>query len=198
MRFVVTGCARSGTEYLSRLLTLAGVNCGHEGVFNRWGGHGQLAWDGACDFEADSSFIAAPFDLSIPVAHLIRSPLNVIRSIVGIGWLDESALPYVQFVSSHTPRVLDEPPGPRRAARFWIDWNDLVSGDVVWRLHDLDLDSIARFTRADPQRLAEAHRKVSRSTNHRTRAEVAMDDLGPLAPRIADEADRYDVPLEVS
>ena len=105
--FIITGCARSGTAYTSRLLTAAGVPCTHEEVFSlevaetvsadgwraacrRWRKPGDWA-DPDSDSPAppakgESSWLAAPLLDQLPkdilVFHQLRNPLHVIRSLM--------------------------------------------------------------------------------------------------------------------
>ena len=83
-RFVVTGCARSGTGYISQLLTELGARTEHERVFDpfttrfeRWGRS-----------PGESSWLAVPFLDELPddvvVLHQVRHPADVIRSLLGI------------------------------------------------------------------------------------------------------------------
>lgn len=212
MRFVVTGCARSGTKYTAHLLTRAGIACGHEDVFNRWDEQYGLPSGWRNDaFDGDASFIAAPFTEQLAaddltVVHQVRPPLDVIRSICGMAWLQNLRLPYVAFVAQHTPAVTDEPPGPRRAAAYWLGWNELAAqhAAATWRLSDLtpqDVHALAERTGLDldGERVAAALDRAPRNINHRGhRADVSIDDLGSLADAVADAADRYGVPLEAA
>src|SRR5690242_2679693 len=89
--FVVTGCARSGTTYMSALLSGLGLRIGHEVVF----GPRTRSFDGWQGQHGDSSWLAAPFlgDLGdAPVFHQVRHPLKVVRSLVGVRFFaDRSA-----------------------------------------------------------------------------------------------------------
>jgi hypothetical protein len=45
MHRIVTGCARSGTTYMSKVLQACGLRCPHE----EWGPDGTVAWQYAAD-----------------------------------------------------------------------------------------------------------------------------------------------------
>lgn len=83
--FVVTGCGRSGTTYTARLLASLGYRCGHEelfGPFQRKAPHFRSR-------HGDVSWLAVPFLDQLPpgtaVVHQVRHPVQVIRSLAGIG-----------------------------------------------------------------------------------------------------------------
>ena len=87
--FVVTGCPRSGTHYLSEVIARVGLVCGHEEVF----GPRDHAFRGFGAAHGDSSWLAVPFLGQLPgdavVLHQVRHPLAVVRSLVGIGFLED-------------------------------------------------------------------------------------------------------------
>ncbi len=87
--FVVTGCPRSGTHYLSEVLTRVGLICRHEAVF----GPSARSFDGFGGAHGDSSWLAVPFLAQLPadavVLHQTRHPLEVVRSLLGIGFLED-------------------------------------------------------------------------------------------------------------
>lgn len=104
---LVTGTGRSGTVFMAKVLTAAGVPCGHESMFTpepaavvtaRWQGtalphlsqRSQDAstadWVDVTKLRADASYMAVPYlsqlPTSIPLIHTIRHPLLVISSFV--------------------------------------------------------------------------------------------------------------------
>jgi hypothetical protein len=87
--FVVTGCPRSGTHYLSEVLTRVGLLCRHEAVFGPY----DRSFTGFGRAHGDSSWLAVPFLGQLPadavVLHQTRHPLEVVRSLLGIGFLED-------------------------------------------------------------------------------------------------------------
>lgn len=156
------------------------------------------------DLLGDSSYVAAPFlaDLSeLTVVHLIRPPLDHIRSVCGIGWLGNPRNPWVAFID-HFADVLRYPAGPQRAAAQWLAWNALVEphADLTWRLPDIDhmaIRDLAEMIDAEPneKKIESALERTSKRTNHRKRAAVEFDDLGPLRDVMAERAEKYKIPL---
>lgn len=217
MRFVVTGCARSGTKYTAHLLTRSGIATGHEDVFNRWGENGSLPdstpgapTDGWRDdsFDGDSSYVAAPHAdklaaAGLTVVHLVRPPLAVIASIATMGWLGNLESPYVAYVAGHLPEIAQQPPGPRRAAAYWLGWNAMVEDHarLLWRtghIGEADVHRLADIigVKVAKTRVTAALERTSRTTNHKREVKpVELDALGPFAQPVAAAAERYHVAL---
>lgn len=82
--FIITGCGRSGTNYIATRLRENGINCGHESVFQV---SGPTINNGG--YDGDSSWFAALFlgdsFVEAPVLHVVRSPRKVIESFHKIG-----------------------------------------------------------------------------------------------------------------
>jgi hypothetical protein len=98
LKYIAAGCGHCGTGYVARLLTSAGIVCGHEHVFDvnthkrptdriddeaplgpaPWG----FPWE---QVQAESSWLAC-FHLNHPcvaeatIIHIVRNPLLVLRS----------------------------------------------------------------------------------------------------------------------
>lgn len=211
MKYLVTGCGQSGTTYVAELLTAAGLDCGHEQVFNRWTPGfdtcPSIPDEGECP-AGDSSFAAAPFLDRVPdgvtVVHLVRSPLDVIRSVVGRRQMDQPrAWPWVRFVDHHTG-ILEIGPGARRAAAYWVRWNRLVEerADFQWHtdlITDADLIDLAHKAQMplDPDAALEVLRSTPRDIGAGPRAEIGLYQLGDMAETVAAEAERYGLPLEM-
>lgn len=212
MKYVVTGPARSGTKYVATLLSEAGMKCGHEGVFNSWGSNFTRAprWQDETDYLGDSSFIVAPFIPEVKgklkVVHLVRPPLDVIRSIVGIGHVGDNRAPWVQFLNAHI-NLTQFPPGPQRAAAYWVRWNRLIrhhEPDLTWDVTRITSDEILELAMlteidVDPAAAGRAVQSTDRAINHRERADwVNLDHLGRVRDEVVALADQLGVPLESS
>lgn len=208
MRFVVTGSARSGTKYVAHLLTRAGIATGHEDVFNRWNEDGSLPGDWRDDaYDGDASFVASPHTAQLAedltIVHLVRSPLAVIGSIGGMGWLRDLDVPWVHYISRYVPEVAEQPPGPRRAAAYWLGWNALAEAHahLTWRLGRIGPDEIGELAnrigvKTTATRANAAVTRTSTTMNHRGPVnQVELGDLGPFAERVEAAAERYGVPL---
>lgn len=171
-RFAVTGTGRCGTGYTATVLRRCGLNCGHE---NWWTPDPARVRDG---LDGDSSWKALP-DIeagawSGPVVHIVRHPVEVVRSFVGLGFPDHVSLP-------HEPDLTDVP-HPERAVEYWVRWNRRCE-----RVADLTVQVERLVDRLDDIAEAIGHplgwRKaasVRRSINHRRRADVDAETVWRL------------------
>lgn len=85
-RYIVTGCGRSGTGFLSGILAGVGVKCSHEKFFSAKGQLQDLRSMG--DGECEASWYAAPYlknMAGLKVVHLVRDPLLVANSFYRLG-----------------------------------------------------------------------------------------------------------------
>ena len=142
--FVVTGCSRSGTSYMAKILSALAISCGHEQLFNIYrvsalrypAGH----FPEFASRQGDSSFLAAPFLDKLPsgsvVFHQVRHPLAVIRSHMGIRffaepyepsiYLADCHLDFLKFLERHCPGIFKLETEVSRTMRYWVLWNTLV------------------------------------------------------------------------
>lgn len=207
MRFVVTGCSQSGTTYVAEVLTAAGLPCGHEAVFDRWTpGYDTCPPIDKTELAGDSSYVAAPFlrqlPTSIVVVHLLRAPLDVIRSVVGRNQVARpQSWPWVRFLDHHVG-ILSEPDPAHRAARYWLSWNALVEphATLTWHVADLsvaDIEDLATKTGLafDQDRAAAALADTPTDVASKARADIELDHLGPYGPLIEERAAAYHLPI---
>lgn len=169
-RFVVTGCARSGTLFMAEALSRLGHPCGHEVLFTP--DTTAVPDFGAAD--GDVSWLAAPFVDRLPagsvVLHQVREPLATVRSLVGMRVFQTRPHPgmdlryrlqhlhirfarpivnprFVRFAAEHCPEAFEPDDEPSRAATYWTRWNQLIAtragtrDDLVYRRYRVeDLD----------------------------------------------------------
>ena len=191
LRFVVTGAGRSGTGYIARILTAAGVPTGHEDWFGPVPGlRGpetvtratiwmKLKAPGSRfrvelrrrrgGLVGDSSWLAVPH---LPrfrglVYLQVRHPLKVIGSLVGMDFFGSRHAqdPFRRYAEHHfevTGDVLAD------SARFWVECNRraLPYAHRIWRLEDVNASLVGQILRdldvPDPsERAALAIRCVS-------------------------------------
>lgn len=202
-RFVVVGTGRSGTGYMSRLLTAIGVPCGHEQVF----GPAQatrvkpVVWG---KWEADASWLAVPRlpMLGVPVVLVTRHPLPTVRSMVQLGQFTDDGADglYGSVIREFRPEVYAERTEPDRALAMWVHWTvaaaahadhilaleHLTADRLTGVLHDLgagvDLDTVqAALDTTPPANRADHRKRISYRpswTDHRRQ-------LADLARRLA-------------
>lgn len=153
--FVVTGCGRSGTSFLARLLTAGGIRTSHEEFF--WPRRTRLDlpefrdWLAATRTVGEISGFAAPFSRQLAIAAgvrqylLVRNPVLVIASMLGLRQFEtcNAHLDAIKFIYRHLPGLDPTEPPADICARFWIEWNALVRPDHVMRIEDLTPDLVA-------------------------------------------------------
>lgn len=142
MRFVITGSGRCGTKYMSKLLSAAGVLCGHEQVYNTIK---PPVWPN--DLQADSSWMAVPhLPLPYPVVLMVRHPLLVVKSWVEIGFFSEHDAdnPTHNPLREWAPQVYDEDTPANRALSMWFHLNRaaLPHAEKVIRLKEMTVDTL--------------------------------------------------------
>jgi hypothetical protein len=137
--YVVVSTPRSATQYTARLLTALGLACGHEAYFTP---KSQSFFDGGRSLFGDSSWLAAPFLMSLPketvIFHQLRDPVNTINSLIYTKHLSVAELkdsPYVSFLHSHAglsnPSLSEE----ELACEFWYTWHRLIEKGCEGRRH---------------------------------------------------------------
>ncbi len=120
---LIVGTGRCGTGFAAELLTQLGYPTTHEGIFNPY--VEPPVWDHS--IEGEASWLAVPHLNKLPpdvqVVHLIRNPLEVMRSMTGIRWLacEGVHLEYEEFAINNLPPI----------AKYWVRAYSL--DDLLWR-----------------------------------------------------------------
>jgi hypothetical protein len=144
-KFVVTGCSRSGTKYMARLLSAVGHKCSHERVFNLYRYRSPESsikhFESFPEIQGDSSSDAVLFFDELPsrtvVLHQVRHPVAVIRSLMGIRFFAEPYKPseylasdhqvQLEFVEKHLcPTIFKDTNEIARCMRYWVMWNQMA------------------------------------------------------------------------
>lgn len=127
MRLLVTGCPKSGTQYMAELLCRLGLEATHEKVFalhrpEDWGTKDvSVSWEAAANLEK------AMMDGVTALWHQVRDPLKVIRCMVSHKFLsDDGYGDASDFMKKHVPEAWAGKSLLDRTIRFWIGWNKLV------------------------------------------------------------------------
>ena len=178
---------------MSALLCKLDITAQHEGFFNPqpYRPHGVKVWLES-DYRVESSWMAAPeigeFPRQVSVLHLVRDPLESIRSFVGIRFLTDEELAvntYTQFAQKHCPEAFTPATSAERAMAFWYRWNGLVEKQAVaaglacWRmkLGEIQPESLAFVLSASlgvtrvGDRIRSAMDTLGSRVNHRHRDE---------------------------
>ena len=189
-RYVITGTGRCGTGYLAMVMSALGIDCGHETVFGPkatgWGNRrGEASWMAVPFLEQLQPFVMADL-VDMPfVVHLVRNPLDVVNSLMGIGFFDDEPIEghhaYLEYVPDH---VRAEASPLERACRFVVEWLERSEAlaDVTLRVESLTGAALVPLVHAAgayhsageiDQKLAMAPKDV----NHRPRGEYGWGDV---------------------
>jgi hypothetical protein len=128
---LIVGCGRSGTKYISRVLSSGGLDIGHEFM----GKDGIASWLLAVDAES------APWgprrrDFRFrTILHQVRHPLAVISSAQTFAQASWG------FICQHI-RCEPEEPLALRCAKYWRYWNERIEPDAEWRYRVEDVPII--------------------------------------------------------
>lgn len=153
MKLIVTGCGRTGTQYLAKLLQAAGVKAGHERVYNA----GEFPDRAAFQVnDVEVSWWAAPWldplSESCTIWHLVRHPLKSLRCWVKHRLLKDNCNSG-RFVHGILPETVTGT-DLERAVAYLVQWNlmveerarerfrveDLNPNDLWIALHEADVD----------------------------------------------------------
>lgn len=177
-RLLVTGCARSGTGYISAVLKLCGLDIGHEYV----GEDGCSSWPMAVDA------LACPWGPTTQglefehTFHQVRHPLLVISSV-------NTTEPQVtwDYVCHEMPQIKQEDPRIVKCAKYWYYWNLAAEKKAEWtyKLEEIDLVFEEMGCRLGVPLNKLVLKLVSRSTNHRWNHihDYTWDDLRKELPK---------------
>lgn len=131
---IVTGCGRTGTLYMSKVLAKLGISCGHETVFNAsldpTLSHDllPLILERLKKENITVSWLAAPFLSILPtniiIWHQVRDPLKSLRCWIQHKMLDcdNETCKFVHKVLPETAKGSDL----SRAVQYHLDWNAII------------------------------------------------------------------------
>lgn len=128
---LITGCARSGTTYIAKLLQQGGMDIGHEYV----GKDGSSSWDLAAN-PKEGRWKVRPANYRFAhVFHQTRHPLKVISSV----YVTEDKDSW-DYIKAHTPEILEEDSHITKCAKYWYYWNLKAEKMAEWtyRLEEVD------------------------------------------------------------
>lgn len=156
---LITGCARSGTTYISNFLCQSGVDVPHERV----GKEGCVSWMMAADtIHAPWGPGSATFAFE-HTFHQVRDPL---KSISSLAMEPEQAW---EFVRANVPEIQIDDSLLTKCAKYWIYWNMMAEQKAEWTYRIEDLSKVvgemeARLGRSLKRELLN---KLSKTTNGR-------------------------------
>jgi hypothetical protein len=127
---LITGCARSGTGYISQVLTRAGLDIRHEQI----GKDGTSAWVMVAPSEKTPWGPGRKNIRFIHIFHQVRDPLKTISSVFSTeppaSW---------QYIMEYVPQILPEDSKTVKAAKYWYYWNLKAAELAEWtyRIEDI-------------------------------------------------------------
>lgn len=209
MKVIITGTGASGTSYIAKVLCDAGLKCGHEAVYTAHHGSHSLKGPKWKHWEADSSWMAAPFLAAHegPRFLQVRDPIKTIHSLLRLRAFDLTHWsivigPYRAVKKRYARDVWKEATEIDRCAAYWCHWNEMALPYVErwWRVEDVDAELLADILTAagkkpNAKRIASALAGVP--TNHnshhlREYREASWELLAPqMAERVRTLADRF-------
>lgn len=131
---LITGCGRSGTTYISKLLTAAGCQVRHE----KLGQKGCASWTMAVDADYTPWGPGARGIQFKHVFHQVRNPLDVISSV----YINIKDIGSWQFIGANTPEILPNEPFLAKCAKYWYYWNLKAEEKAEWTYRIEDIDKI--------------------------------------------------------
>ena len=131
---LVTGCGRSGTNYLALVLKQAG----HEIFHERLGKDGIVSWT----MTVDSISPWGPFteESFQHVFHQVKHPLPVLTSWIS-NLYDLERDEWV-FIRQHIPEIKLDDSLIVHCAKYWYYWNLLAEKKTEWRFRIEDIRKI--------------------------------------------------------
>ena len=188
VRCLITGCGRSGTKYIARLLSAAGLDIGYETM----GKDGIASWLLAVDSTYRDYGPSRRHFQFHTILHQTRDPLAAISSVQTIqasSW---------RYICRHIPCSLDEPL-LLRCAKYWRYWNLKAESAATWRYRIEDIEHVwdelceRLAIPADRAVLASMPRTINtRESKYRR---IGWDDLAALDEKlclsIKEQAARY-------
>lgn len=137
-RFVlITGCGRSGTDFMSFLLKSCGLQIEHE----RDGIDGCVSWPMAVNNFSPWGPLGEDVKF-LHTFHQVRNPLHVITSwYINIQDLDCDEW---VFIRAHIPEIKREDSHLVHCSKYWYYWNLLAERLCEWRYRIEDIDELPK------------------------------------------------------
>lgn len=164
--FLITGCGRSGTTFVYRLLNTLGLRVSHEEYFRStipfclMERHAAAFadWCHATGVDGEVSGLAPPF-LPVPettIIHQLRNPVAVIASLMGLGNLTPDCFgsPNIKLNFRYLAEMHPDDDPLTLSMKYWLGWNRLVEPHAAlrYRVESLPLgDVFAVIDRPAPE-----------------------------------------------
>jgi len=152
--FVVSSCGRSGSMFTWRALNWLGFRTSFEEFFR---GHQVrplhcsedfLQWLEETGTRGEVSSMSTPFAVHMPkevtVVHLVRNPVAVIASLLGVGNFKKPLVwsPGVKFNFRYVPEMQYTDSPMVLAMKYWLYWNKMIELRADYRYRSEDLANL--------------------------------------------------------
>ncbi len=130
---LITGCARSGTTYIAKVLQQSGLEIGHEKMQR----DGVAAWQFAANpvgVKRGVNLNKTEFDHTF---HQVRHPLKVISSV----FVTENRHSW-NYILKQVPEIKIQDSHLVKCAKYWYYWNLKAEQKAEWTYRIEDLDKI--------------------------------------------------------
>lgn len=159
-RFLITGCARSGTLFMTQVLIKCGLKVKHECRAE----DGVVSWLMAVDSEKTPYGPPYKAEDYAYIFHQVRCPLKTIASVYSNEPPDSWA-----FIEEHLPQIHHKDSKLVKCVKYWIYWNKAAEEKALftYRLEDAE-EALAKMSIVLGRELSpEALKLVPKDTNHR-------------------------------
>jgi len=194
---LVTGCGRSGTNYMAALLEVSGYEIFHE----RLGNDGIVSWTMSVNSLNPCGILSqARFQ---HIFHQVRHPLFVITSWI-INLHDINRFEW-QFIRQHIPEIKLNDSVVVHCAKYWYYWNLLAEKKAEWRYKIEDLKEVLPefmersglvFDKNALEKIPKNYNSWITTKNKITWADLKRDLPDDLYQNIRDMTYRYGYSLE--
>jgi hypothetical protein len=144
---LITGCARSGTTYIAKILQEGGLQVGHEYV----GKDGTSSWDLAARPKEGRWKVRLENYRFAHIFHQTRHPLKVISSV----YLTEDQDSW-DYIRTYVPEIRDNDSHLTKCAKYWYYWNLKAEAMSEWTYRIEEIDNL----------LGEFERRLGKKIDH--------------------------------
>lgn len=130
---LITGCARSGTTYIAKILQESGLSIGHEKMLK----DGVSSWYLACNPQKTKRGANPNKVRFAHVFHQVRHPLKVISSV----YRTEDRHSW-NYIMKHVPEIKMQDSHLVKCAKYWYYWNLKAENEAEWTYRIEDIDTI--------------------------------------------------------
>lgn len=169
-KFAVTGTGRCGTGYTASVLRQTGIRCGHENWWTVVPERVVSALDGDSSWRACDSIERGEW--SGPVVHIVRNPVNVVRSFTELGFDRDNV-----GVFEREPELAELPP-LEMCVEWWVRWNRRCAAvaDLTVQVESFGdrLEEIAEVIghRLEPNKLLRVSTNANSKRRHRRKVQL--------------------------